>query len=552
MFLVNMADESYLEKKSTAEERRLRVYSSNEEIRHNNEEASHILKKRGCKLWNLIQVKYFELEIKGRLEVADDNVIQIFGNGEKQSYNATENTCDCSFFNNNQMVCPHIIFQRKLLGRKLFDTSLFHERWLRRDHHVETGYNVNEGHVDIVRESSEIVTREMSMGNKDTAEEFSNYRRDDVNLHEESEEIVIQEFSFGKVLKPKSLDDRSKYKVAKPILDKIGELLVNHTTNTFLSHIEGLKIIESNIRNGKEIFEVKDNCDVEDEELTKQKFNRKSRFADIKFQPKLKTKGRPKKRSKTLVFNKTKADRGFKRISNNNKNGDSADLLNVVSNNENNNNKVDNNLKKTKAARGVKRKQTKNNKPGEANDTLNIVSLENTNNINTIDDKHNEDDRSKWEETHDAVQYLKENKHNFPNTIEPYIFNDQLKIMFKQFKLNYDDDVEGEGQYSFLGSDVNELNLLMDRLRNICNYKKTNFELVQRLEGDCLLKHFYNGINVKKGNPCDMNDEDFNIPELCKITLDASADCLKVALGLEEESITDRKKTRGRKARRKI
>ena len=139
------------------------------------------------------------------------------------------------------------------------------------------------------------------------------------------------------------LIDREKYKIISPILTTIRNLVSCHSTKQFLDYVEEFRRIEKLIRNGKVLLNnnpirpesndendenVENNENVENDENNENAENVEnvetiidvgtsnppsnaeptSRYK-IKFKEGLKSKGRPKKRSKQLTFNKTNIDK---------------------------------------------------------------------------------------------------------------------------------------------------------------------------------------------------------------------------------------------------
>ena len=338
MHLVQFADVRLQERYCKVTNRVLRIFHQNEEIRTLNEEASKELNDRGCKLFNKVLGR---LEEKRKdLSLIAGGVKESFSHGEFKDYITSPTSCNCSFFANNQAPCFHILFIRRLdhlgdPGQSIFDKNIFNIR-----------YHRNSRLINILTVPGESEVHE---------ETSSNSPEDDVvdDMWEEPVEVP-------------AMDDKKKYKTVMPILSRIANLISAHGTKQFLNYVEDLEIIETRIRRGRRIFKLEraplddietdsnnnddaretgtddpqsqashkegdvdtevfqepvanesqtqtpeekkddENVEVDPSKVVVSKFNNLS----TKFKEAVKPKGRPKKKSKQVTFNKTSLDRG--------------------------------------------------------------------------------------------------------------------------------------------------------------------------------------------------------------------------------------------------
>ena len=132
------------------------------------------------------------------------------------------------------------------------------------------------------------------------------------------------------------LSDRQKYNKVMPVLLRLGNLVSVHGTKVFLDYMDEIEIAEQRVRRGQKIFskyqrlEMENTDDVnqateqgnkenveeqhmEDQQTVEiesgENIDGGNRFKSLKMKEKVKTKGRPKGKSKQLTFNKTAHDR---------------------------------------------------------------------------------------------------------------------------------------------------------------------------------------------------------------------------------------------------
>ena len=322
-YLVKFADERLQEKYTYAQNKVLVIYDKNELIVKNNQEASKVLNDRGCVLFHSAQKKLEKVEIFLSLE--ERKVVHRLNGGSKV-YSTTLESCDCMFVYNHQAPCSHILFMRvKDPNVPVFSPELFHKRYLRESMSLQSldTENVSVGMEDGVR--NEVV--------------------DDMLTVETEYDIA--------------LSDRKKYAMVMPILIRLGNLISCHPTKMFLHYLDRMNDFEKRIRRGQNLDSlinditaetldvpdlntenrirnplfIEENENVENNIVEEEEANVgesengsidrangasaeitngggvKRLFDSITFKESLRTKGRPRKKSKQFVFNKGKADR---------------------------------------------------------------------------------------------------------------------------------------------------------------------------------------------------------------------------------------------------
>ena len=318
--LVNHADRLLQERYTFGTNRRLKIFSPVEEIRRLNEEASSELNDKGCKIFNTtlnsLEKKRDKLK---KSEETDEHIEEMYDDEHTVTYVTTDATCSCSAFSSYQAPCVHIVFRRELdkldnPNKKIFDAGLFHSR-----------YHRKEVLIDVLRNPSSV---EDDDDTRDHADDEGDFLAPVGMLSEE----------------PFALDDRQKYKKIMPQLLRIGNLVCAHSTKKFLEYLTEFEKVENYVRKGDCIFEELELVDAgvdenetevlveqappynnEDENVehelsldstvpeTPSVSERVSKFANLMMKERLKTKGRPKRKSKQLTFNKTAADRKLKK-----------------------------------------------------------------------------------------------------------------------------------------------------------------------------------------------------------------------------------------------
>ena len=328
MHLIEFADGRLKERYCGRTNRVLKIFHHNEEIRKLNEEASKELNDRGCKLFHKV-LSRFEDKRKD-LELIDGGVKESFSEEEHKNYKTSPTNCNCSFFANHQAPCFHIIFIRRLdsitdHNKPIFDKDIFNKR-----------YHRNKQLINIFTEPSE------SENNQENVQDFA-------------EEDVVEDVLDDEPREVPAMNDKKKYKIIMPIVSRIANLASAHGTKQFLKYVEDLETIETKIRRGSNIFKssepergaldeldeedlnnnkddvdetVNDDSRSQSSELRKEDENledtvpeeethdeesqvSESRFKHLaaKFKESVKPKGRPKKKSKQVSFNKTSIDR---------------------------------------------------------------------------------------------------------------------------------------------------------------------------------------------------------------------------------------------------
>ena len=286
VFLLKQIDRRHREKKLFVDGKRLRIFSLDPEIRTSNYEASDVLNERGARLWNSVQESAKKADEDGTVKVVDDEgVEESFITGEKKVYETDASSCSCSFFLNNRLVCRHILLLRKEQKLPLFSRDLFDRRWWRqspedKENDHEDGHNGEGEGLTSVQDTDDMAQVEDSVEDGDTRDK---------------QEVVD------------ALDGIDKFRIVRPLLDQISELLAAHSTKKFGEYVEEMKLVECRIRNGESIFKSEE-AGVEKENKNEDK----DKYSDLRFKPKLKTVGRPKGSTRHCSFNKRKGIRASK------------------------------------------------------------------------------------------------------------------------------------------------------------------------------------------------------------------------------------------------
>ena len=212
--LVKFADQRLEEKYTFNQNKVLIIYDENEEIRKNNEEASKVLNDRGCVIFHAALKKLFESKHKLTLNETG-NVTEEYTADKLVSYQTTLTSCNCSFFQNHQSPCAHILFLRRSKSEPIFCLDIIHDRYIR-------GRSV-----ESTEDNSTNVNRDSDCLNVSF----------EVDHESEPSDLV--------------LTDRQKYSMVTPILLRIGNLISCHPTKKFLQYLDGLNELEKRVRCGR-------------------------------------------------------------------------------------------------------------------------------------------------------------------------------------------------------------------------------------------------------------------------------------------------------------
>ena len=322
--LVEYADRSLEERYAARTNKSLKIFSSNPRIRELNEQASLALNDKGCKIFNqalkALETKRKDLE----LEENGNGVKEQYQDKTKVVYSSTDKSCNCSTFQTFQAACAHVLFVREHQehggGPGLFSPDVFHERYHRKSALIE----VLDNPLD---------------------DDGTNDDLDDVDDFLAAVDVIPEE--------PATLSDKEKFRLIMPKLTSIASLEALHPTKRFYEYMSEFEKVENYIRRGDSIFEsfetgidITDNeenpnliendsteeitspanKDDMDDETTQDEADKvvegnsgndslsstlpqSTRFSNLQMKEQVKTKGRPKKSSKQLTFNKTAADR---------------------------------------------------------------------------------------------------------------------------------------------------------------------------------------------------------------------------------------------------
>ena len=317
--LIQFADRRIEERYTVQTNRVLKIYHKNQRIRRMNSEASKNLNDRGCRHFNKVLDKFEKR--RAFLDLISGGVKETFDDNVTKDYVTTDSSCNCSSFFNHQAPCIHVIFNRRLdnisdPSKSIFDKAIFHERYHRKISLIDmfTEREVNDEE-DGVQEAT----------STNVVEHFD----------PEEEEIA-------------PMTDKQKFKTILPIVMKIANLASLHGTKQFLMYKDDLETIEKKIRRGNNLFTRATSTTVdetaeqversglvdeffEESEVASESNNNValddtlpeiiipetgqtdlSRFRNIRFKEAVKTRGRPKRKSRQVTFNKTAIDKKSK------------------------------------------------------------------------------------------------------------------------------------------------------------------------------------------------------------------------------------------------
>ena len=285
----------------------LRIYSDKENIRSLNEEASLSLNDKGCRIYNQTLCRLEAM--RDRLEISNEGVKQKLSVDKENNYLTTCDQCSCTKFANFQAACIHVLFRREHEKNNnpsfpLFSQAIFNKR-----------YHRHEGLVDLISEN-DVLTESMEV----------------VTSHDIVDDITEEEVDTL------VLSDKQKYNKIMPVLLRLGNLVSVHGTKVFLNYLTEIEEVEKRVRRGQKILGKKVIDDVSDHEVDTASGERenqdsiieateeativqdssetgddRNRFRDIRMKERVKTKGRPKGKSKQITFNKTAHDKEQKK-----------------------------------------------------------------------------------------------------------------------------------------------------------------------------------------------------------------------------------------------
>ena len=328
--MVTFADERLKERYEVTANRVLKIFHPDEKIRALTDEASIYLNDLGCKVF-FKSLCRFDEKRKKMDYVEGGGVEETLDDDQKKIYTTSSTSCSCSFFANYQAPCSHMLFIRKLDNLfdpsiRVFDKEIFNKR-----------YHRDENLVDVLANTS--------TNNPDEA-------NDDL-IAQDANEDVLDNGCDNNDTGPPAMSDRQKFKKVMPLLVNIANIASLFGTKQFWECYDDLAIVEKKMRRGTRIFS-KTNKDLEDENLTddttvpvddnnntgldqvvevaistenagdnledtipEEVFlsaqEDESRFKGLQFKEAVKTRGRPRKKSKQLAsFNKTSLDKNKK------------------------------------------------------------------------------------------------------------------------------------------------------------------------------------------------------------------------------------------------
>lgn len=278
----------------------LKIFDADPQIRALNEKASLSLNDRGCIVFDQ-SLK----ALKNRREfmmVEVNGVREQFKENQEKLYVTSATECDCTFHCTNQSPCRHILLKREHVKLPIFELTLFHKRY-----HKKNFVSLEEDSLQ-----DEIVDQEI-----------------DLSL----EDFVEENITDKRVVKEKTLSSREKYNMVLPVALQIASLVSNHGTAQFESYLSTLKTMENMVRDGADIHclpthlmndvasqveKINQETQTDYEDQGGSSTNSKdqdceshvSRFQKLQFKSKLQARGRPKRPDRQLCsFNKSIADR---------------------------------------------------------------------------------------------------------------------------------------------------------------------------------------------------------------------------------------------------
>ena len=234
--------------------------------------------------------------------MSEEGVIQMF-KGKEIKYTTTCETCSCSKFSSLQAACIHILFLRENENRGDPEFPLFSQNMFNKRYHREAGGLINV--LKAQHDSEEVEMQETGY------EVFENALEDDI-VEEQVDTLV--------------LTDRQKYNKIMPFLLRLGNLISVHGTKSFMEYMEEVELAEKRVRRGQNIFpksaqrsdevdnieheETEEDAVEETEEDAEEQSEEQqtvesddvvsdgNRFRSLKMKERVKTKGRPKGKSK--------------------------------------------------------------------------------------------------------------------------------------------------------------------------------------------------------------------------------------------------------------
>ncbi|KAL1490153.1 hypothetical protein ABEB36_012893 [Hypothenemus hampei] len=225
------------------------------------------------------------------MRIKNNGIEENVDNKISKFYNTSVETCSCSFWSSFSVPCRHILVIRKYNNLDIFSKTCFHTRY-------------------IVSSENALIA---SMDTDDVNGDIDDLIED---------ETFVDDFDCSN----KILSDREKFNTALTITKNIADILSNYGTQTFNKYVKELKVIENNARNGISLFTLKnsgltisavepeEHIHSNNEELKEPEEQIQSNNEscsnesnkNLKFKTKIKTKGRPKRKTKQTTFYKKK------------------------------------------------------------------------------------------------------------------------------------------------------------------------------------------------------------------------------------------------------
>ena len=341
--LLEFADQRLKEKYMFAKNKVLVIYDDDKQVLENNEKASQLLNDRGCVLFHASQKKLAEKI--SRFSVLGDKVKEQVSRESSRTYETSLDSCNCSFSLNHQAPCPHVLFLRTERGIDVFSPELFHTRYHRvacdlqeqienplvvdpdqddTDEFLEENNNEEDSLVLDDKQKYAMVTPILlRIGNLISCHPTKKFLRYLNGLNElETRVRKGQNFmlSVASVVAAADDDDDGdegdegcEDDVPAPVNAHVTEEDYDNQDQDIAIDAGGVDLEENMLRDDL-TNESQDTIEQIDTSIDESgDASRRRKFGDIRFKMGLKTKGRPKNKSRQFCFKKGAADKKAKR-----------------------------------------------------------------------------------------------------------------------------------------------------------------------------------------------------------------------------------------------
>ena len=275
--LTRWAEDKITTGTTEAKRHRLRIYDPDPARVHIYDDASFHLNDSGVLL---LKAALESLKIRRpALKLESDGVLEMFRNSKKDQkiYHTDMKSCNCSFALRYCAPCRHVLFFRENSSVPVFDTELFNVKY-RRD----------------LSDSMCGPARDLNVA--------------DILPRLDIEDSDDDDYGLSNAEIPLSNED--KYITYSPILHRISDLLQRFGTEQMKEYVQELLQVEERIRFGRPIFQMKEDvpCDnlIDKYQSSNANLNliEKSEKGEfhMKFKSKVKSRGRPKGKSKVRYY----------------------------------------------------------------------------------------------------------------------------------------------------------------------------------------------------------------------------------------------------------